>query len=31
MVHCLWVVFVLRFSNLVAAVSMGNVKKGDVL
>ena len=26
-VDCLWVVFVLRFSNLVAAVSMGKVKR----
>ena len=28
---CLRVVFVLRVSNLVAAVSVGKVRKGDVL
>ena len=30
MVDCLRVVFVPRFSNLVAAVSMGKVRKGEV-
>ena len=31
MVDCLWVVFVSRDSNRALAVSMGKVRKGDVL